>query len=456
MGNIFAWQETEDKTKRRQTGAHSWGRVFQRAYNIPPDQGDDQLPVRGDLMLGQTGLTAARVLNWHWGQSRQGPIQLIVEWAQAVAFTDATSDPLELRGSRVTSEDGKYKYGTRIYAATADTKADDISTLFTNAAGTADTDTRLARRKGRVTKNDQVLPGVWLLTAQYVGFEDHELLFLRDYDANTLQGPRGTQVFVELASNITTKCTGLLKTYFPGTSPRMPCFSAKANWNPFGIAGIALIRARFGIPVIRYQRRLGYMKLSAKVMSRSRRKITRDLDNEVIEGWDGTELWSIVPHSKTGRTGSNYVDDTVVFLKIETAVLDKSGLLADAIALKNHINKDTFTLAQYGRVRKGTFRSVGTEILTAYEAKITPVNYFIEVEPAGWNNLLKSQKSRLKLIEVPVYNSAGTKVGRDRDTTQVIPATDADGNAAPVKDRQIYPETNFSRFMRGLKKWKIA
>lgn len=459
---ILTWQEKEWAPGRKQLGVHAWGRTFRRLYDVQHDQPDDALPTRGDLMLGETGLTAPRVFDWRWQQQPGGGLRMAVDWAQAVALTDdagtvATGDDLlELRGSRVTNEDGKYRYASRVYAATAETQASNIPALFTNTAATTDSDTRLARRLTGVARNNTLLPGVWLLTAQYVGFEAHELKFLRDFEANVLSGPRGTQVFVEKAAASVTKALGLLGTYFPGTTPPLPCISARPQWHPFGIDGIAFITARYGLVSSGYRRKHGFMRLTAKVMSRSKRKLTKDLDEKVIEGWDGTELWQVVPSPETGRTASHFMDDVVTFLRIETALLDSEGILADALALKNHVNSDSFILAQYGPVEEGTFRSVGTEVVSTYDADITPINYYIEVEPEGWNNILYSQKSHYRAREVPVFDADGVDTGEKHDVLALRTGFDSAGKATEPELRTIHPEVAFSRFMDGLLKWRVS
>lgn len=453
---ILTWQEKEWLPGRKQLGVHAWGRTFQRLYDFQVNQADAVLPARGDLMTGESGLTAPRVANWRWVRKKEGGVRLAVDWARAVIFTGASGDPLELRGSRVTNEDGKYRYGTRVYAATADTKASDVPALFTNAAGTADTNNGLARRLTGVSKNNTLLPGAWLLTAQYIGFEAHELKFMRTYGADVLKGPRGSQTFVEMAAGAVTKANGLLGTYFPGATPPLPCIAATPHWHPFGIDDIALITARFGLVSSGYRRKHGYVRLTARVMSRAKRKVLKDITGEIIEGWDGTELWMPVPSPKTGRQADHRVDDTVVFLKIETALLDSTGSLADAMALKGKINSDSFTLAQYGRVAKETFLCVGAELVSTYERAITPINWYVEIEPEGWNSILYSQKGRYIGQEISIFREDGVDTLEDKPVVVFQPGKDQDGTDNEPKLRKLHEGVPYSRHMKGLKKWVVA
>lgn len=464
MAVALPWYDNEDTKERRQTGTFSWGITFRRVYTVGGEDAES-LPTRGDVMNGETGLTAPRVVNWVFGKKTSGGVQINVDWAQVVAYTDtagtvaSSTTLLELRGSRVPRSDGKYKYATRIYAATTEGQADSIPTLYTDSAAATDANDNLARRKVTVTPNNNMIPGIWILTAYYHGFKAHEILAMKDYDANRLQGPRGTRVFVEMAAGAVSKCASLTNSYFPGTTPQMPCYSALAQYEPFGIEDIALIVARYGLPVSKYQRKVGHARLSARVMSRTSRKLLKDLDNKIIEGWDSGEMWQIVPDPATGRVGSNMADDTVVFLKVETAVKDNSGLIADAMAIKNHVNSDTFSLVGYGNVGKEQFRSVGTEIVTTLDSKMTALNYYFEIEPAGWNSILHSQKGIYVTADEPVYTEESPGYFVDTDDTKpvrkFIPGVDADFAATKPETRRIHPTAIFSRHLRGLTKWTL-
>lgn len=464
MAVALPWYDNEDTKQRNQTGSFLWGITFRRVYTVGGETADC-LPTRGDLMNGQTGLTAPRIVNWVFGKKVSGGIEIVVEWAQVIAYTDTAGTVatgttlLELRGSRVPRSDGKYRYATRIYAATTEDEADNIPVLYTNSAATTDTDDRLARRKVPVTQNNNMIPGIWILTAYYHGFKANELLHMKDYDANRLQGPRGTRVFVELSSGAISRCASLTTSFFPGTTPQMPCYSARAQYEPFGIENIALIVARYGLPVSKYQRRVGHARLSARVMSRTSRKLLKDLDSKVIEGWDSDGMQQIVPDPKTGRIGSNVADDTVVFLKVETAVEDNSSLIADAMAIKNRVNSDTFSLVGYGQVGKEQFRSVGTEIVTTLDAKLTALNYYFEIEPEGWNKILHSQKGVYVTVDEPVYTVAepGSVVdsGETKPVRKFLPGTDKNGVATKIESRRTHRTAIFSRHLRGLKKWTL-
>jgi len=446
----LTWQDREVTTERKQLGVHAWGKTFQRTYTVPSETADS-LPVRGELMTGQTGIEAPRVLNWNLRRDKAGGLTAVVTWAQAVKFTGATgTDLLELRGSRKTRDDGRFRYGTRIYAATTEAQGDNIPTMFTNESAVADSG-KLGRRRQSLTPNNEVIPGIWIISAQYIGFKNPELMHMRTYDANALQGPSGTRVFVELSSGATGKAESLLRQAFPNVSPKLPCVSAKPMWNPFGLDGIAFIQARYALPATRYRRKVGYLKLTAKAVARSKVKMIKDLKGKILEGWDGTDYWQVVK-------GSPYKDDTAIYLRIETVLPARGYALADAYAMRGKCNSDTFTLAIYGTVARETFKCIGVEMVENYEDDLTYINYYIEIAPEGWNKTVERQQAAYQIRRETVYDSSGVTTGDTKDVGKYFPGfKEEDGKlkaVQPDKEIKVVDTVQMSKFLRGLKKWK--
>lgn len=459
MAIALAWYDREDKTQRRQTGVYAWGKTFRRTYTVSGEDVDD-LPARGEILNGESGLTAPRVVTWVFDRKDSGAVRVVVDWAQVEAYTDdagtvATgTNLLELRGSRRPTTDGRYRYATRIYAGSTAMQADNVPVLYTDSSPATDSDDNLARRKTGTVPNDSLVPGLWIIQANYMGFLTRELMHLKDYDANAATGPRAKRVFVEKAAGVESKAANLIKSAFPGVSPKMPCYSAKASHRPFGIADIALVEARYGLPTSAYQRRVGYARISAKVVSRGTHKVLTDLDQKTIEGWDVDTFWKVLEGC------SNVVGDSTLFVYIETAAAVGDFTLKDALALKGRVNRDTFNMAIYGQVAVETWKCESVEVASTLQTDLMPLNYVIEVDLDGWNNKLKSQQGVYQIRKKPVYDSAGLiPTGEYRPVQVFVPKKIINIKdltvSAPIQTHRIYNTVNFSRHFAGLKMWKL-
>jgi len=459
MATTLHWHDREDISQRRQTGVHAWGKTFQRTYTVGTEEADT-LPERGEVMDGESGITAPRVVNWLYDKKASGGVRIVVNWAQVVAYTDdagtvsASTTLLELRGSRIPTTDGKYRYATRIYAGTTAQQADNIPALYTDSVPATDSDDNLARRKTSTIPNDSLVPGLWVIQANYMGFLTRELVHLKDHDANTITGPRAKRVFVEMAAGVESKTAGLIKSYFPSVTPQLPCFSAKASYRPFGIADIALVEAHYGLATNTYVRKIGYARISAKVVSRGTHRVLFDVTDSTkqIEGWDESAFWQVVE-------GSNVVGDSALFVYIETAAAVGDFTLKDALALKGRVNRDTFNMAIYGQVAVGTWKCESVEVASTLQTDLMPLNYVIEVDLDGWNGKLKSQKSQYQIRNKAVFDAAGVADSGDTRPVEVlVPAkilVNGKLQTAPKEDRQAYETVTFSRFFAGLKQWKL-
>jgi len=466
---LIPWYQREDETQRKQTGTFAWGVTFQRTYTVPhglsitdldAEAARQILPARGALGIptadeAAATLTAARVLNWRYGQKKEGGIQLIVDWGQIVLYagvTDTTAGLalLELRGSRQTRED-RFRYGTRIYAASRDTESDNIPKFFTDSIGVTGM-TTLARRKVGVQKDDQILPGVWLLTASYVGFVESELMHLRDLDDNAFAGPSGKRVFATLDTGAITMMGQLKGKMFPGT--KVSAYRTKAIWRPFNLPDIALVEAYYGFPGQGYPRKVGYARVTLRTMSQSRRKVMRDLDKAIVEGWDNEKFWQVTQ-------GSNNIPDTATFLRIETAIYADGVPVRDALYLRNTVNKDGFNLVMFGYVPPETFRMASIETVSTLQTDIVPINYYIEVEDKGWNTLVKSAPGVFKVYEIPVFDDNDVQTGKTATVKRFIPKMESSLNggmttyrAAEEEARRLHPAVDWGFMFDNLQRWK--
>jgi hypothetical protein len=272
---------------------------------------------------------------------------------------------------------------------------------------------------------------------------------------------RGRQDKVTFASAAAGEAEAFYESEFPGFGGDNAPIVKRVGieFYPWNVDTLALIHLYYET-----KRKPGKARL-VTVTSDREVEITREPGGgkNIIEGpdcgvgdgnhWSG--YWKVVE-------GQNRVPQLSTEFSIQTAYYASLFDLSGAYAIARCVNADALTIVGFGTAPAGTVYLKGLRTSRVYGDDIIDLDWAFAYEPAGWNNVVKSQIGMWGVEATPTLDADGALLDEEdwrktvvwkRGQLVVNGELITSGTAVEPQARQLFTPVNMASYLSGLTSW---